>query len=103
MRLQILAKSLSGEEVARELISVLSVNFGVSPNQLLAVMCDRASVNEVALKTVKIVYPYCLSVGCFSHTIDHVGDREGNGQFQCNPMVEQVGDHGANFSAVWRH
>ena len=75
MRLQILAKSLSGEEVARELISVLSVNFGVSPNQLLAVMRDRASVNEVALKTVKIVYPYCLNVGCFSHTIDHVGDH----------------------------
>ena len=75
VRLHILAKSLSGEEVARELIGVLSVNFGVSPNQLLAVMRDQASVNEVALKTVKIVYPYCLSVGCFSHTIDHVGDH----------------------------
>ena len=74
VRLQILTKSLSGEEVARELISVLSVNFGVSPNQLLVVVRDRASVNEVALKTVKIVYPYCLSVGCFSHTIDHVED-----------------------------
>ena len=30
VRLQILAKSLSGEEVARELISTLSVNFGIS-------------------------------------------------------------------------
>ena len=75
VRLQILAKSLSGEEVARELISTLSVNFGISSNQLLAVMRDRASVNEVALKTVKIVYPHCLSIGCFSHTIDHVGEH----------------------------
>ena len=70
--MQILAKSLSGEEVARELISAFLEFF---PIQLLAVMQDRASVNEVALKTIEIVYPYCLSVGCFSHTIDHVGEH----------------------------
>ena len=29
----------------------------------------------MALKTVKIVYPHCLSFGCFSHTIDHVGEH----------------------------
>ena len=51
---------------------MLSVNFRVSPNQLLAVMRDQASVNEVALK---IVYPYGLSVRCFSHMIDHVGEN----------------------------
>jgi len=52
VRLQILTKSLSGEEVARGIISILSVNFGISPNQLLAVMRDQAPVIEVALKTV---------------------------------------------------
>ena len=52
-----LAKSLCGEELARELISVLSVTYSVSTNQLLACMRDRSTVNNVAVRTLKIVYP----------------------------------------------
>jgi len=75
VRLQIVAKSLTGEELARELISVLSVQYSIGTQQLLAAMKDRASVNEVAVRTLKIVYPNLLSVGCFSHTIDRVGEH----------------------------
>ena len=49
-----LSKSLSGEEVARELISVLSVTYGVRSSNLLASMRDRASVNNVAMRTLKV-------------------------------------------------
>ena len=35
----------------------------------------RASVNGVAMKTLKVIYPNVLDVGCFSHTLDHVGGR----------------------------
>ena len=52
-----MAKSLTGEELARELISVLSVQYSIGTQQLLAAMKDRASVNEVAVRTLKIVYP----------------------------------------------
>ena len=38
-------------------------------------MRDRASVNEVAIKTLRIVNPNLVSVGCFSHTINHVGEQ----------------------------
>jgi len=38
-------------------------------------MHDRASVNSVAMSTLKIVYPTLLDVGCFSHTLDHVGEK----------------------------
>ena len=75
IRLQMVVKSLTGEELARELISVLSVNYGIATQHLLAAMKDRASVNEVAVRTLKIVYPSLLSVGCFSHTIDRVGEQ----------------------------
>ena len=75
VRVQMLSKSLSGEEVARELISVLSVSYGVRSSNLLASMRDRASVNNVAMRTLKVVYPLTVDVGCFSHTIDHVGGR----------------------------
>lgn len=71
VRVQML--SLSGEEVARELISVLSVSYGVRSSNLLVSMRDRASVNIVAMRTLKVVYPLTVDVGCFSHTIDHVG------------------------------
>ena len=38
VRLEFLQKSANGEELARELISVLSVSLGVESNQLLAVL-----------------------------------------------------------------
>ncbi len=75
VRLMLLAKSLTGEEVARQLIMCLSNELSVSSNQLVAAMRDRASVNNVAIQTLKIVYPCLLDVGCFSHTLDHVGEK----------------------------
>uniref|UniRef100_A0A1X7TZC1 Uncharacterized protein n=1 Tax=Amphimedon queenslandica TaxID=400682 RepID=A0A1X7TZC1_AMPQE len=38
-------------------------------------MRDRASVNNVAKKTLLVVYPNLLDVGCFAHTLDRVGDN----------------------------
>ena len=72
-RLMLLAKSLTGEEVARELIVVLSTGLGIGPDNLLAAMRDRAAVNGAAMRTVKVLYPSVLDVGCFSHTIDNAG------------------------------
>ena len=51
--MQLLAKSMTGEEVARELISSLSIAFGISSEQLVGSMHDRASVNNVAMTTLK--------------------------------------------------
>ena len=38
-------------------------------------MRDRASSNGVAMKTVKVLYPNLVDIGCFSHTIDQVGEN----------------------------
>lgn len=58
VRLQLLTKSLSGEEIARELISILSVNYGVQSTQLLGAMRDCASLNNVAMQTMKVhIFP----------------------------------------------
>ena len=75
LRMQMLTKSMTGEEVARELISVLSMRYGVKSELLLAAMRDRASVNNLAMQTVKVVYPLIVDISCFSHTLDHVGDN----------------------------
>ncbi len=62
VRFKTLAKSMTGKEIARELISVLSVDYGITPNRLLAGIRDRASVNGVAMQTLKVVYPLMWDV-----------------------------------------
>ena len=32
-------------------------------------------MNDVAIRTLSIVYPNVLDVRCFSHTLDHVGEK----------------------------
>lgn len=75
IRFEFLTKSMTGEEIARELINVLSTTFGIQSNLLLAVMRDKASVNNVALRVLSIVYPYLLEIGCISHTLDAIGEK----------------------------
>ena len=75
VRMSMLAKSLKGEELAREILSALSTDLGVSGSHLMAAMHDRASVNIAAMSIVSIMYPNILDVGCFSHTLDLVGRK----------------------------
>ena len=60
---------------ARQLISTLSVTYGIESSFILAAMRDGASVNGVAMDVEKIVYPDIMDVRCFSHTLDLVGDK----------------------------
>ena len=72
---KLLAKSMSGEEVAQQIVSVISQELGIPSSVVIAKSKDRASVNDVAMRTVKVVYSSILDIGCFSHTLDHVGER----------------------------
>ena len=76
-RLKLLAKTMTGEEIAQQIIVILSTEFGISSNLIVAAaaMRDRASVNDVAMRTIKVVCNELLDVGCFSHTLNHVGER----------------------------
>ena len=67
-----LAKSVSGEELAKELISILSIAYNIAPDLLLAAMRDKAFVNTAALRIVNMVYPKMIDTGCFFHTLDRV-------------------------------
>ena len=71
----LLPKSLTGEEVAHQLIVCLSTELGIKPELLVSAMRDHASVNSVAMRTLSNVSPNVLDIGCFSHTLDHVGEN----------------------------
>ena len=75
VRLEFIQKSVTGEELARELISNLSVILGIESSNLIAMMHDRASVNGAAIRIVRVVYPSIIDIGCVSHTLDLVGDK----------------------------
>ena len=49
------SKSLTGEEVAHQLITTLSTQLGIQSHLLLGEMHDCVSVNNVAMRTLKIV------------------------------------------------
>ena len=75
VRLEILLKSLTGEELARELISILSVKLGLESKQILGAIHDRASVNGAAIRILQVMYPCFLDIGCLSHTLNLVGGK----------------------------
>ena len=52
VQLQLSAKNLNGQELACVLISTLSTKLSVDSHNLVATMCDRASVNNVAMETL---------------------------------------------------
>ena len=75
VRALLVTKTMCGEEVARELIATLSISLGIASGNLLAAMRDRCSTNGVAMRTLKVVYPQVLDVGCFSHALDLTGRK----------------------------
>ena len=75
VRLHVLQKSMNAEELARELISVLSVMLGVKSDNLLGFMRDGASVNGAAMRTLSIMYPIAIDIRCLSHTLNLVGEK----------------------------
>ena len=61
VRLHVLSKSLNGQQLARELITYLSVKYNIHPKKLVTAIRDGAAVNGAALWSVKdIMFPICV-------------------------------------------
>ena len=56
VKIAMLSKLLSDEELARELLPALSTELGIGGSWLLAAIHDCASVNGVAMRTLSIMY-----------------------------------------------
>jgi len=54
--LKLLTKTMTGEKIAQQIIVILWIEFGLSSNLIVAAMRDRVSVNDVAMRTIKVVY-----------------------------------------------
>ena len=78
---------MTGEKIAQQIIVIVSTEFGISSNLIVAAMRGRASVNDVAMRTIKVVYNELLDVGCFSHTLNHVGERMNTPNFMTSATL----------------
>ena len=73
VQILLLAKPVTGDELAREFLTVLSTELGGSCKNLLSCMTDGASVNGKAMRTIEIMYPKVMNITYFSHALDLVG------------------------------
>ena len=71
--LKLAAESMTGEQVAHRLMPTLAVVYQVNTKNRVAVMRDRASVNDAATSIIQALYTSFMDVGCFSHTLDSEG------------------------------
>ena len=81
----------------------MPTEYEVTSEYLLAAMHNHASTNNVAMRTISILYPSVLDIGCYSHTIDHVGEKFST------PTLYEFGvswvslfAHSAKARALWR-
>jgi len=75
IKLQVLVKTITGEEIVHELIGILQVNYGINSMKLLAYMHDQAAANGAAMCIIKVIFPMVVDIGCYSHTLDLVGEK----------------------------
>ena len=73
-RLMLVAKSMTGEEVARQLIATLSTELSIPANHVVTFMRDRASVNNVVMRTVSALQLHDR-YWMFLSDIDRVGEN----------------------------
>ena len=52
-----------------------STELSIKANHVVAFMRDRVSVNNVAMRTISVLYNSMIDIGCFSHTLDRVGEN----------------------------
>ena len=73
---RVLAKRVTFQQLAREVITVLSAQLQYPSNKVIAVTQDGASVNGAAVSYLKdIMYPQVFDITCIAHSLDNVGKR----------------------------
>lgn len=69
-----LRQSLTGVELAALVVDITIARYGIPPNQIIGVCCDGASVNRLAVTTLKPILTSVDDVPCFSHAGNIVGE-----------------------------
>lgn len=74
VRIEVLARVLSGEEIAQRIIGTLSISYGIESHFLLAAVRDGSSDKDVAAGMLKGAYPHIMDISCFPYTLN-IGNK----------------------------
>ena len=76
VRVRLLSKSVNGQELAHEVITVLSTQLQYPTDRVVAAIRDGTNVNTAAVRFLKdIMYPNVTDIICSPHSLDNVGKR----------------------------
>ena len=74
VRLHVEAKSLSANELARQIITILCTGLQIPASTVMCAIRDGASVNGAAVRTMKeVMFPSMMNIIYVSHTLENVG------------------------------
>jgi len=62
----LLARPVTGDELAQEVLTFLSTELGAASTKLLASIRDRASVNGKAMHTIGIMFPVVMTLAAYA-------------------------------------
>ena len=74
--LKLLTKSMTGDKVAQQIFVILSAELGIAPHFIVAAMRDGASINDVAMRTIKVLYNQRWVL------LTYIGSRWGKNEYQ---------------------
>ena len=74
VRLRILSKGLTSQQLAREIITCLSTEYHLPTTALVAAIRDGAAVSGAAMRYDRDMYPQVMDITCVSHSLDNVGN-----------------------------
>lgn len=96
VRIDIVAKSVTGNQLSQVLLECLFTDLQLRGQQVLAMMRDGASVNGAAIRNLQAFMPQMMDITCFAHTLDNVGSHSDT------PVLDNFAQWWARlFSSSW--
>lgn len=88
LRLRMLDRTMSGQDIAAVVRDILTKDFAIQPTNVLFFDRDGASANTRAMEFLKFAFSVSHDIVCISHTINNAGKR-------------QTLEYASRFMALW--
>lgn len=75
LRLSMLKKSMTADDIAGEVTRIVTHEYGLDPDKCRAIMGDSCAANLVAMDALAKVFRYAVVIGCLSHTFNNIGKQ----------------------------
>ncbi|CAN0506334.1 unnamed protein product, partial [Ectocarpus sp. 12 AP-2014] len=75
LRLSMLKKSMTADDIAGEVNRIVTHEYRLDPNKCRAIIGDSCAANLLAMDALAMLFRYAIVIGCLSHTFNHLGKQ----------------------------